>query len=220
VLTALVLIACGVSGSGAPAGICDASEVLKEKEASFRDRIGVSYGFASSVLFFDSGLGAPTERHTVMASYEHPMKGRWTLEAAAGSLLGGHVGGSQFSPGVQAAVSLSHLVAPPRGRYVSPFVLLSFTLAGVWARAGTDYVAFDFDASLAAGMSIEHVTPFVVGRLYGGPVFWKGSLGSDAYHYAVGPGLAVSLAHSRIGLSIGGSVFGEKSIKGGATVAF
>ena len=214
--------ACGVSGSGAPAGICDASEVLEEKQSASKDRLGLSYGFTSSVLFFSAPvLGntrAATERHTVMASYEHPFKGRWTLELAAGSLLGGHLGSAQFTPGVLAAVSLSHLIIPPRGRYVAPFVLTSFTLAGGWAEAQTDYVAFDFAFSVAAGMTYHSVTPFVVARIYGGPVFYEGTTGSDAYHYAVGPGVAVSLAHGRIGLSIGSSVFGEKNIKGGFTV--
>src|SRR5207302_392822 len=54
--------ACGVSASGAPAGICDASEVLDEKASAAKNRIGVSYGYTSTVLFFDT-LRAPTERH-------------------------------------------------------------------------------------------------------------------------------------------------------------
>jgi hypothetical protein len=216
--------ACGVSGSGAPAGICDASEVLDEKAAAAKDRIGVSYGYTSSVLFFSDGTRDPTERHTVMASYEHPMPGRWTLEVGAGSLLGGTVGNATFTPGVLAAVSISHLVAPPRSRYAAPFLLLSFTLAGVWAEVQTDYVAFDFSAALAAGTSIKFgphtLTPFIAGRVFGGPVFWRGALGMDAYHYSLGPGLALGIAHSRVGLSFGCSVLGEKNIRGGATIAF
>jgi len=221
-------LACGVSGSGAPAGICDASEVLDEKAAAARDRVGLSYGYTSSVLFFSDGSRDSTERHAVMASWEHPLPGRWTFEAGAGSLLGGYVGAASFSPGVLAAVSLSHLVAPPRGRYAAPFLLLSFTLAGVWAQLDNakaqDYVAFDFSAALAAGSSIRikthTVTPFIAGRLFGGPVFWQGAVGSDAYHYSLGPGLAVGIARSRVGLSFGCSVLGEKNIKGGVTVAF
>jgi hypothetical protein len=230
--------ACGVSASGAPAGICDASSVLDEKAAAARDRIGVSYGYTDSILFFTNNLRAPTERHAVMASYEHPLKNHFTLEIGAGSLLGGYLltdlGKATFAPGVLADVSLSHLIVQSHG-YAQPFVLLSFSLSGVWSQTSyafsttqTPYVAFDFSASVATGFSIKikthAITPFIAGRLFGGPVFWadRGSnvLGTDAYKYSLGPGLAVSIAHSRIGLSVGASLFGEKNLRGGASVSF
>lgn len=228
--------ACGVSASGAPAGICDASEVLDEKAAAARDRVGASYGYTSTVLFFSNDLRAPTERHAVMASFEHPLPKRWTLELGAGSLLGGFLdtptGRATYSPGVLADASLSHLIIPSTG-YARPFVLLSFTLAGVWAQTHlegvtSDYVAFDFSAAVAAGASIKFarhsITPFLAGRLFGGPVFWtyQGSsvLGTDAYKYSLGPGLALSFDHGRVGLSFGASLLGEKSLRGGVSVSF
>lgn len=232
--------ACGVSASGAPAGICDASEVLDEKAGAARDRVGLSYGYTSSVLFFSNDLRTPTERHAVMASYEHPMRWKgspWTLELGAGSLVSGFLltpsGKATFSPGVLADVSLSHVLVASRGD-ARPFLLLSFSLAGVWAKttepagARADYVALDFSATAAFGASLRAgphvVTPFLALRLYGGPVFWtyagESELGTDAYKYSLGPGLAVSLFHSRIGLSFGASLVGEKSLKGGMSVAF
>ncbi len=230
--------ACGVSASGAPAGICDASSVLDEKAAAARDRVGVSYGYTDSILFFSDGLRAPTERHALMASYEHPLKNHFTLEFGAGSLLGGYLltdlGKATFAPGVLADVSLSHLIVQSRG-YARPFVLLSFSLAGVWSQTSlpmqtnqTPYVAFDFSASVASGVSLKMgthaITPFIAGRLFGGPVFWahNGSnvVGTDAYKYSLGPGLALSIAHSRVGLSFGASLFGEKNLRGGLSVSF
>jgi hypothetical protein len=161
---------------------------------------------------------------------------KWTLEVGAGSLLGGYLltpsGKATFSPGVLAGVSLSHLIIEPRGAYASPFLLISFALAGVWSQTtlnkAADYVAFDFSFSAAAGMSIKvghhAVTPFIAGRLFGGPVFWthdgQGTLGTDAYKYALGPGFAVSIEHSRVGLSFGCSLLGETNLKGGVSVAF
>jgi hypothetical protein len=171
---------------------------------------------------------------------------RWTLEFGAGSLLGGYLltnaTKATFTPGVIADVSLSHLIVAPHG-YASPFLLLSFTLAGVWSRTTTpdtstepDYLAFDFSADLAAGVSMkikrQAITPFLSARLFGGPVFWthrSGAadqaaqstvLGSDAYHYALGPGVAVSLERSRVGLSMGCSLLGEKNLRAGISVAF
>jgi hypothetical protein len=244
--------ACGVSASGAPAGICDASDVLDEKAAAARNRIGASFGYTSSVLFFSDGLRAPTERDTVMVSFEHPMRdkhgSRWTLEVGAGSLLDGYllVGGTKamFLPGVIADVSLSHLIIDPSAqstgggrRYASPFLLLALTLAGVWSRtsiAGAtsrpDYVAFDFSAEAAAGVSMKvapqtALTPFLAARLFGGPVFWTHQtetaalvVGTDAYKYSLGPGLAI--ARRTISLSIGCSLLGEKNVRAGLSVAF
>ncbi len=228
--------ACGVSASGAPAGICSAADAVDEKAGAARDRVGLSYGYTSTVLFFDD-VRTPTERHAVMASYEHPMRGQWTFEVGAGSLLAGFLdtprGKANFAPGVLADVSLSHLVIAPRG-YARPFLLLSFSLAGTWAQTSiadtstSDYVAFDVSVTAAAGVSAKlgphTLTPFIAGRLYGGPAFWtyqgRPQIGGDAYHYALGPGLALGFFHSRIGVSFGASLLGEKSLKAGLSVAF
>jgi len=245
VATALALLAawpregraCGVSASGAPAGICDASDVLDEKAGAARNRVGLSYGYTSSILFFSNDLRTPTERNAVMASFEHPMPRGWTLELGAGSLVSGFlltpVGKATFSPGVLADVSLSHVIVAPRG-YARPLLLLSFSLAGVGSKttdpagASADYVAFDFSATAALGASLRagpHVfTPFLAVRLYGGPVFWtyagSSEIGTDAYKYSVGPGFALALFHSRVGVSFGASLVGEKSAKAGVSVAF
>jgi hypothetical protein len=225
--------ACGVSASGAP-GLCDASAVLDENRASGRDRVGASYGFTSSVLYFSDGFRAPTQRHVVMGTWEHPLPGRWTFGVDVGALVGGHLADSLFQPGVVAAVSLSHVLITPRG-YASPFLLSSFTLAGMYARTtnpassggATDYTAFDISFALTAGVPLRTaagvVTPFIAGRIFGGPVFWShdgGVLGTDAYKYALGPGLAFALLHARLLLNVDGSVFGERALRLGASVSF
>jgi hypothetical protein len=159
----------------------------------------------------------------------------WTLEFGAGSLLAGFldtaVGRATFQPGVLADVSLSHLVLASNG-YAKPFILTSFALAGVWSRTtgavSADYLAFDFSFDVATGIVLkvgrQAISPFLAGRVFGGPVFWtyqnQNVIGSDAYHYSLGPGLAFSFEHSRVGLSFGGSVFGEKNAKAGVSVAF
>jgi hypothetical protein len=226
--------ACGVSASGAPAGICDASEVLDEKAATAKNRFGLSYGYTSTILFFDK-LRAPTERNAAMVSFEHPLKGHWTLEFGGGSLLSGYIdtgiGRATFQPGVLADVSLSHLVLASSG-YAKPFILTSFALAGVWSQTigavTADYFAFDFSFDVATGIVLkvgrQAISPFLAGRVFGGPVFWQyqgaNVLGSDAYHYSLGPGLAFSFEHSRVGLSFGASLFGEKNAKAGLSFAF
>ncbi len=237
--------ACGVSASGTP-GLCDASAAIDEKRALSRDRVGASYGYTNSVLFFSDGFRAPTERHVAMASWEHPLPSRWTFSVTAGALLGGHLATATFRPGFLAAVSLSHLLVAPSG-YAKPFLLSSFTIAGMYAQtaeaeasATTDYTAFDFSFGLTAGVAVRPtnkiaatlttITPYIAGRLFGGPVFWAHQdpqtgnnanvLGTDAYKYSLGPGLALSLFRSRFALYLDGSVFGERNVKVGASVSF
>lgn len=224
--------ACGVSASGTP-GLCDASAILDENRASSRDRVGASYGFTTTVLYFSDGFRAPTQRHVVMGSYEHKLPGRWTLGVDAGALVGGHLADSLFSPGFVAALSLSYVLVPSSG-YATPFLLSSFTAAGMYAQTtdstgqgpATDYAAFDLSFGMTAGVPLRTglgvVTPFLTGRLFGGPVFWShegGVLGTDAYKYALGPGLGLSLFRARLLLSVDGSVFGERSVRVGLSLA-
>lgn len=222
--------ACGVSASGTP-GLCDASAAIDDKRAQSRDRIGASYGFTSSVLFFSDGFRAPTERHVVMGSWEHPLPRHWTFSVDAGALLGGTLGAASFRPGFLAAVHLSHLLVAPSG-YSSVFLLTSFTLAGMYASTTElgvveDYAAFDFSFGMTAGVPVRAgpsavLTPFLSGRLFGGPTFWshdhQSVLGTDAYKYSLGPGLALTLFR-RLSLNLDGSVFGERAFRFGASVS-
>lgn len=47
---------------------------------------------------------------------------------------------------------------------------------------------------LVAGYTVfDRLTPYAVARVFGGPVFWRGGVGTDAYHLQLGLGLVVGL---------------------------
>lgn len=239
--------ACGVGAPGAPAGVCDASEVLDAKVAAARrDRFGISYGHTDTVLFFGDGKRAEATRNAAVLVWEHRVASRWTLQIGLGSLLGGSLatnvpGGatSNFRPGVLGSVGLTHRVFEAEGGAVDgkPFLMTTYTLsfaltttqppagAGASEQPPTAYSAFDLRLGLILGTTIAKTfTPYLAARVFGGPIFWTlaGSsvVGTDAYKYEIGGGLAVSLVKNRLALFVDGSVLGERDVRGGASLSF
>ncbi len=227
--------ACGVGAAGGPAGVCDASAAIDAKRIAAADRIGASYGFTHSILFFSGDLRAETERHVVVASWEHRLGPRWTLQVGAGALVGGGLytptGTSPFLPGVIGSVSLSDRVFQGRG-WAAPFLLTTFTLSAVYATTSksgdaqaTSYFASDFRFGAVLGTTLGGVlTPYLAARVFGGPVLWtylgESVLGTDAYKYEIGPGLALALFGGRVALDVDTSALGEKDLRAGLSVAF
>jgi hypothetical protein len=65
--------------------------------------------------------------------------------------------------------------------------------------------------------------PYVVGRVFGGPVHWNidgaDVVGSDRHHYAIGLGGSISLGSS-VDLVAEGAFFGERSFVLGMSYSF
>jgi hypothetical protein len=76
-----------------------------------------------------------------------------------------------------------------------PFVLFGASVSG--SAASTQerlLVSVDARASVTAGYTLwERLTPYLTARLFGGPVFFRGLTGTDAYHYQLGAGVVLSL---------------------------
>lgn len=234
--------ACGVGAPGAPAGVCDASEVLDAKVAAARrDRVGISYGHTDTVLFFGDGKRAEATRNAAVLVWDHRLGAGYTLQVGLGSLLGGSLrqttpGGvtSTFRPGVLGSIGLTHRIFEAQGGAVDgkPFLMttytLSFALATTQGPAGqqpTAYSAFDFRFGVILGTTLAKTfTPYLAARLFGGPIFWSyggaSVIGTDAYKYELGGGLAVSLVQGRLALFVDGSVLGERDVRGGASLSF
>jgi len=236
--------ACGVGAPGAPAGVCDASEVLDAKVAAARrDRFGISYGHTDTVLFFGNGKRAEATRDAAVLVWDHRLANRWTLQVGLGSLLGGSLvqttpGGvtSTFRPGggLHGSIGLTQRVYEADGGAIDgrPFIMTTYTLSfalsstqGPPSEQPTGYSAFDFRLGAILGTTIAKTfTPYLAARLFGGPIFWTyggaSVVGTDAYKYEVGGGLAVSLVKGRLALFVDGSVFGERDVRGGASLSF
>jgi hypothetical protein len=81
-------------------------------------------------------------------------------------------------------------------------------------------VAVDFRAAVSAGWTLwERFTPYAVGRVFGGPVFYGGAIGTDAYHVQLGAGFVVGLP---LGLDLNFEIvpLGEQRLSGGIGFTF
>lgn len=234
-------LACGASAGGA-AGVSACS--LEEHRAELRAhavqeapparsfRLGASYAYTSTAIRFDDTRLDET-RQAALATLDYRLDPRWTIELAAGSVFGGKLGGDpvayDFSPGVLAAGGGSFRLLDAQG--ARPFVLLTGQLS--FAAASTSqadrtaapslaYRALDLRVGAIAGWNLLQVlTPYALGRVFGGPVYWKGSeqTGTDTHHYQVGGGLLLALAGG-LDLFAEGVPLGERGLSAGAGILF
>jgi hypothetical protein len=212
------------------------------REPSHRLRIGASYGaFSSTLAFFDpQHLDQPEHvdigEQAVLATLQYRASNRWTLQASAGALIAGGIATSTRSlsmrPGWLFGVAASSRLLDGNGWL--PFILVSVSLSMSSTALQNDmqpgsghhdvFTAMDISGVLTIGKTLfRAVSPYLVGRLFGGPVFWhdQGVLrgGTDIYHYQVGAGIAVSLLQ-RFDAFIEGAPLGERRISAGVGVSF
>jgi hypothetical protein len=159
----------------------------------------------------------------VSASFEYRLSDRWTLAAAAGAIVAGRLVSPtetfDFRAGAVGSLSGSFL-ALEQGRFW-PFIMVAGSLAvsGVQA-APTAYWAVDGRLTATLGYTFfERVTPYAVGRVFGGPVFWRGQTGTDLFHYQVGAGVVVGLP---FGFDLSAEVvpLGEQRVTAGLGFSF
>lgn len=172
---------------------------------------------------FDGAERLQLEAMAVSASFEWRASARWTLAAAAGGIFYGRlISGSEsfdFSGGIVGSVA-GNFVALEQGTYW-PFIMVAGSLAVSGVRAApTAYVAIDARLTATVGFTFfERLTPYVVGRLFGGPVFWRRQVGTDLYHYQVGAGLVVGLPYG-FDLSAEVAPLGEQRVTAGIGYSF
>lgn len=112
---------------------------------------------------------------------------------AAGGIFGGRLGAEQTGPGAVGSVAGS-VLALDQGTY-SPFLqlALSLSVSGLSAPQSA-YLAVDARLAAVVGYTfLERVTPYVVARVFGGPVMYGGKTGTDLYHYQAGLGAVLGL---------------------------
>ncbi len=197
--------------------------------------VGVSGAFSATHLEFSSGGNAFDtyfDKYAVTASLERRLGDRWTLGGALGSTVTGSLDvagvNSSVSPGPLGAVTASF--RPLDEGDVAPFVLLTGSAAASvsWTTPpgggpSSTLSAFDLRLGVVAGKTIAHaVTPYLLARAFGGPVFWSGGgrsvTGTDADHYQLGAGLSVRVG--RMDLVVEGVPLGELGLVAGVGFAF
>jgi hypothetical protein len=193
---------------------------------------GVSEAWSGTHLKFPgdgSTLDAYFGRYAVTATVDRRLGTRWTFGGALGSTIAGEMNldgeTHRVSPGPLGAVTASF--RPIDEGDVAPFVLLTGSVAAslAWTTPpggghSDSLAAFDVRLGVVAGKTIAHVvTPYLLARAFGGPVYWAAlpNPGTDANHYQLGGGISVRLG--RVDLVAEGVPLGELGVVFGAGLA-
>jgi hypothetical protein len=219
--------ACGAATGGA-AGISGCSLSEHDEEARLRWRAGAGYSFTSTGLHFGGGLRVDEVRDSAVVALDYRPVSRLTLEAGAGPFLGGSLttpaARYALAPGFAGAAGASYRILDADGAI--PFVLLTgqISYASSSTSPGGGYNAFDLRLGAAVGTTLwRMLTPYVVGRAFGGPVYWRFQgapvVGTDDHHWQVGAGLSLALG-ARFDLFAEGIPLGEQGVSGGAGYSF
>ncbi len=148
------------------------------------------------------------------------------LQLGVGAILDGNARVAQadadVGAGVAATVAGSWL-AVAEGE-LRPFVLTGLSLGVSTAKAGADQLtAVDARLSVVVGKTFAQVfTPYVAGRVFGGPVYWTiagdSLVGNDSHHYTVGFG--ATLRTGSLDVFAEWMPFGERSVSAGVGWSF
>ena len=224
--------ACGVSTADGLSA-CSLSE--HDEETRPRWHAGASGIYTSTTIRFSDALRGDETRSAVVASLAYHPTARLAYQIAAGGSFGGRLvtpaGNQEFSPGVTAAVGASWRVVDQSRPFVVLTGNLSFSatntkLTDTNGAVGNPvgYQAFDLRVGVLVGTTLARIfSPYAVGRVFGGPIYWKyqgaSVTGTDAHHYQVGAGLTLVVAR-RLNLFAEGIPLGERSLATGVALAF
>ena len=211
-------------------------------------RIAGSYAFTSTTIKWGEGRRSDLTRHTAFADLQMPLNtsGSLTALAGVGVIAGGTLvhGAARdtIQPGIAADLGIAGRVY--NGNRYLPFVQLTLTISFSHTGTETDAVgtrtngtvsptgqsspafnAGDLRGGVIIGKTFGSVfTPYVTGRAFGGPISWRFDdehvTGTDAYHYQVGGGLALSFLKRRLDVFAEGIAFGERGIAAGIGTTF
>jgi len=209
--------ACGGSGPGGT-GACEFPRYERIV------RLGSSFGTTWSRISFGEGRRVDTRRSVLYATAATSLGSRTLLEVGLGGLLpGGHLSGTsraELGPGASFAITLAWNAVRAEG--ARPFVTFTATLSGLAASTTSasgehvPYGALDARVGVNAGYTVWKVLrPYVVGRVFGGPIFWRYEnervTGTDVYKYQVGGGVAWKLP-ARFDAFVEGVGLGERGL--------
>ncbi|HTQ06681.1 MAG TPA: hypothetical protein VMI54_22650 [Polyangiaceae bacterium] len=218
--------ACGVSATGV------ASCSLAEHREAERPRwlAGIAGTYTLTALRFSSTLRADQTRYATLAELAYLPTPALALEAGYGVAFGGSLsladGTHDFSPGPTAFLGAAwHVVDAPKD-----FVVLTSVLSFSAARTHLDdersplYEAFDLRLGGEVGVNLAEIFhPYALGRIFGGPVYWRYAgravTGTDVHHYQLGAGLSVGFG-DHVSALVEGVPLGERAASAGVSVAF
>jgi len=163
--------------------------------------VGAAAGGVSTTIRFDD-RDVDFDERTVQANLDYRIARTVSVSFGVGAILDGNlrVGDTDFDieTGVAGTVAASWL-ALPEGE-VTPFLLVGLGAGASTTKAGGERLtAIDVRGSVVVGKTfLEQLTPYVVGRVFGGPVRWTiagaSVTGGDTHHYTVGVGTTLRVS--------------------------
>jgi hypothetical protein len=153
----------------------------------------------------------------------------WSLRATVGAVIGGTLevdGGATYDihPGAVVGIGAARQWTVASKWFVTGSATLSFSIASTSSASAADeprFIAGDARGGVMAGRTLGEIwQPYVLGRGFGGPVFWsiagKDASGTDVHHFQVGAGLSVALPFG-LTLVADVSMLGEQAASLGAS---
>ncbi len=181
---------------------------------------------ARALLSLEGPRRATLERTQVAAWLGRRLGPTWSGRLIAGGMLSGQwtgVGGdAAVQGGWVVGASLSRSFADAKGarpwvRGTATLAVARYDLAGAY-----DVWAGDLRLGVTAGWQLGPVSPYVLARVFGGPVVRQtaeGSLsGTDRTHVQVGPGVAVAMGP--LTAAVEASVWGEVALAASVAARF
>lgn len=222
-LWAVPAAACGAAYPGGPM-VCN---IERDAPTPLRVRMFASWAFTSTTLLFGGDRRADLTRHAVFVGTEVPLARKLSFRFGAGGVVSGALerNGRPFDlgPGPSVFVGTGYRVIDERGPW--PFLQLDATLSATRAATSTTPIsAFDLRAGAVVGKTFgQGLTPYLVGRAFGGPIFWtvdgEDVVGTDRYKYQLGGGVSLSLASRALDVFVEGIGVGERGVAAGIGLA-
>jgi hypothetical protein len=176
--------------------------------------VGASGGAMRTHIEFDEGTFELTEQAvTVFAGYSAPSG--WSYRGSLGVIVDGSIDDHDMTPGGVGAAGIS------RQWVVGRFFITGSASASVAIASANDerFTAGDFRIGAIVGRTFGIVSPYVLARGFGGPVWLTvdgtSTVGSDTRHFQLGAGL--SLTTSSLTIVVDVSALGEQAASLGAS---
>lgn len=191
--------------------------------------MGASFGAFDTDLRFDDDSEPSITETSLVASGGYRWSRGWSARLAAGAVLGGslELGDTTYDvrPGWIVAASVSRSFTFAERWFVAGSVTAGASSASTRVDAGgmdetASITAFEVRPGVIAGVTLwERVSPYVLARAFGGPVFWSRDgediRGTDQYHYQLGAGVNGSLPWWNLTVLVDGSLLGERALSVG-----
>lgn len=165
-------------------------------------------------------------QHAVVASGELRVGPRTVVMATLGSVIGGRFefGGLTYalSPGPVVGAALGHRFVEGKGAL--PFVLGTVSIAAsfIQTRFGEvrdRFTATDARIGVVVGKTFGPVSPYLLARGFGGPIFWNELTGTDRHHYNLGLGVSLG-PFGGVDVGAEASLLGERRVTASAGLTF